>query len=117
MFYSRFLARLGIKKSSKLDFGLPADEEDSSSSEHGEVRKQLHKTKRRLKTLVNVIEAQNILLRRLARKIDPGAEMDARRFDDISPKSMEEDQARIAADFLDGQLPKARETMAKVTMC
>ena len=111
------MARLGIKKFSKLDFGLPADEDDSSSSEYREVRKQLDKTKKRVKMLVNVIEAQNILLRRLAKKIDPRAEMDARSFDDISPKSVEEKQASMAADFVDGQLPKDSETTVEVTTC
>ena len=41
------------------------------------------KLKKRVKTLVNVIEAQNTLLRRLVRKIDPDAELDARSLDQI----------------------------------
>lgn len=60
-----------MKESSKLDSGLPTNEEDSNSSEFTEVRKQLDKTKKRIKTLVNVIDAQNTLMRRLARRIDP----------------------------------------------
>ena len=66
-FSRRFLARFGIRRSTKLDFGRPTDEEDSNGSEYSEVRKQLDKTKKRLKTLVNVVETQNILLRRFKR--------------------------------------------------
>ena len=37
-FPRRFLARIGIRRSTKLDFGLPTDEEDSNGSEYSEVR-------------------------------------------------------------------------------
>ena len=99
------MAWLGIKNSSKLDFGLPADPGDSNLSEYNQVRKQLDKTKRRIKTLVNVIDAQNTLLRRLARKIDPGGEMDSSSLEDIRP-IMEECPDIITSDFLDGQSPQ-----------
>ena len=99
------MARLGIKKSSQPDFGLPSDEQDSNLSEYTEVRKQLDKTKKRIKTLVNVIDAQNKLLRRLAGKIDPEAEIGSCSLDDIRP-AMEEGQAAVAPDYLDGMLPK-----------
>ena len=103
---------------SRQDFGLPANEIDSDSSEYTEVKNQLDKTKKRVKTLVNVIEAQNTLLLRLARKIDPEAEMDARTLDQISP-SMAEEQATLAPDFFDGQPPQdtAQETKPHVTVC
>ena len=112
------MAFLGIKSFSRLDFGLPANDKDSDLSEYTEVRKQLDKTKKRVKTLVNVIEAQNTLLRRLARKIDPEDEMDARSLDQISP-SMVEEQATLAPDFLDGQAPDdtAQETKPHITAC
>lgn len=99
------MARLGIKKSSQHDLGLPSDEQDSNLPEYTEVRKQLDKTKKRIKTLVNVIDAQNKLLRRLARKIDPEAEIGSCSLDDIRPV-MEEGQAAVAPDFLDGMLPQ-----------
>ena len=102
---SRLLACIGVKRTSKLDFGLPSEEEDSNLSEYTEVRKQLDKTKKRIKTLVNVIDAQNTLLRRLARKIDPGDEIDARSLDDIRP-TVEENQATMATDYLDGEVPE-----------
>ena len=102
---SRVMARLGIKKSSKHDFGLHSDEQDYNLSEYTEVRKQLDKTKKRIKTLVNVIDAQNTLLRRLARKIDPEAEIDSRSLDDIRP-TFEESETAMAPDFLDGMLPQ-----------
>lgn len=116
-YYFRFMALLGIKYFSKRDFGLPGNEKDSDLSEYNEVRKQLDKTKKRVKTLVNVIEAQNTLLRRLARKIDPEAEMDARSLDQITP-SVAEDQAALAPDFFDGQMPDEtnRET-PQITAC
>lgn len=108
------MARLGIKHFSRLDFGLPANEEDSNVSEYTEVIKQLDKTKKRVKTLVNVIEVQNALLRRLARKIDPEAEMDARSLDEITP-TVTEEQASLPHDFLDGQLPDDRKQ--EITAC
>ena len=37
-FPRRFLARIGIRRSTKLDFGLPTDKEDSNGSEYSEVR-------------------------------------------------------------------------------
>ena len=66
-----------MRGSTKLDFILPADKEDSNGSEYSEGRKQLDKTKNknRSKTLVNVVETQNMLLRRLVLKIEPKAAM------------------------------------------
>ncbi|KAJ7385756.1 Transient receptor putative cation channel sub A member 1 [Desmophyllum pertusum] len=103
--WKRLMTLLGIKNFSTLDFGLPTDEEQSDLSEYTEVRKQLDKNKKRLKTLVSVTEVQIALLRRLARKIDPdGAEMDERSLDEISLTVADEQEA-FAPDFLDGQLP------------
>lgn len=112
------MAYLGMKNFSGLDLGFPANEVESDLSEYSEVRKQLDKTKKRVKTLVNVIEAQNTLLRRLARKIDPDAEIDGRSLDQISP-SIAEEQATLAPDFLDGQAPEdtAQETKPHITVC
>lgn len=113
------MARLGIKKSSNLDLDFLADEEDSNLSEYAEVKKQLDKTKKRLKTLVNVIDVQNTLLRRLAAKIDPGAEMDARSLDDIRP-TVVEGEAAMASDFLDGELPEetgTKHSHPETTVC
>lgn len=108
---------LGIKYFSKRDFGLPGNEKDSDQSEYNEVRKQLDKTKKRVKTLVNVIEAQNTLLRRLAKKIDPEAEMDARSLEQITP-SVVENQASLAPDFFDGQMPdETTKTEQQITAC
>ena len=117
-FLSRLLACIGVKRTSKLDLGLPSEEEDSNLSEYTEVRKQLDKTKKRIKTLVNVIDAQNTLLRRLARKIDPGDEIDARSLDDIRP-TVEENQATMATDYLDGEVPekKISDKTHEVTVC
>jgi len=116
--WKRLLACIGVKRTSKLDLGLPSEEEDSNLSEYTEVRKQLDKTKKRIKTLVNVIDAQNTLLRRLARKIDPGDEIDARSLDDIRP-TVEENQATMATDYLDGEVPekKISDKTHEVTVC
>ena len=111
------MAFLGIKNFSRIDYGLPANEQDTDSSEYTEVRKQLDKTKKRVKTLVNVIEAQNALLRRLARKIDPQAEMDARSLEQITPHVAEE-QAALARDFFDGQIPdETTKEASQITAC
>lgn len=89
-----------MKNFSALNFGLPTEEEQSNLSEYAEVRKQLDKTKKRVKRLVNVIEAQNTLLRGLARRIDPEAEMDEGSLDEIRSTMMEEQEV-LAQDFLD----------------
>lgn len=104
----RFKARLGIRHSSKLDFGLPVEEGDSNLYDYNQVKKQLDKTKKRIKTLVNVIDAQNTLLRRLARKIDPVGEMDSHNLEEVRP-IIEEGQDVVISDFLDGQLPQQTE--------
>ena len=79
-----------------LNSGLPTEEEQPNLSEYAEIRKQLVKTKKRFKRLVNVLEAQNTVLRRLARKIDPDAEMDE---GNLGATMMEEQKA-LAQDFL-----------------
>lgn len=106
------MALFGIKSFSRLDFGLPTNGTDSEMSEYTEVRKQLDKTKKRVKTLVNVIEAQNALLRRLARKIDPEDDMDQ-----ITP-TVAEEQAAVGSDFFDGQIPDGTDgETPQVTAC
>ena len=90
---------------------LPADEEDSNRWEYREVRKQLDKTKNRSKTLVNVVETQNMLLRRLVLKIEPKAAM---KFNDDRSSSLE-DLLTISPDFLDGQESKDSGTISKTT--
>ena len=91
--------------------GLPADEEDSNGSEYSEVRNQLGKTKNRSKTLVNVVETQNMLLRRLVLKIKPKAAM---KFNDDRSSSLE-DLLTISPDSLDGQESKHSGTIPKTT--
>ena len=93
--FLRLWTFFGIKKKSKLDHGLSFNGDDSRMTEYTEVRQQLDRTRKKVKTLVNVIEFQNTLLKRLVTKIDPGAEMDARSLDDVKPT--------VDLDFLDGQ--------------
>lgn len=120
--WKRFKAKLGIRHSSKLDFGLPVEEGDSNLDDYNHVKKQLDKTKKRIKTLVNVIDAQNTLLRRLARKIDPVGEMDSHSLEEVRP-TIEEGQDVVISDFLDGQLPQQTEkntasrTGDEITVC
>ena len=97
------MALLGMKNMFTLEFGLPAEEEHFHLSEYTEVRKQLDKTKKRLKTLVRVSKVQNALLRGLAKKIDPGTEIDEQSLDEVRPTVMEEQEA-VAQDFLDEEL-------------
>ena len=101
----RLIGLLGMKDFFALNSGLPTEEEQSSLSEYAEIKKQLVKTKKRVKRLVNVLEAQNTMLRRLARKIDPEAEMDE---GNLGATMMNEQKA-LAQDFLydprDDQLP------------
>ena len=85
-----------MKEFFALISGPSTEVEKYSLSEYAEIKKQLVKTKKRVKRLVNALEAQNTLLRRLARKIDPEAEMD-------------EEEKALAQDFpydsRDDQLP------------
>ena len=104
---------IATRGSTKLDFNLPADEKDSNGSEYSEVRKQLDKTKNknRSKTLVNVVETQNMLLRRLVLKIQPKAAMKFN--DDRSSSLYLEDLLTISPDFLDVQESKDSGTIPK----
>ena len=96
---------LGIQDFFALNSGLPTEEEKSSLSEYAEIKKQLVKTKKRVKRLVIVLEAQNTVLRRLVRKIDPEAEEDE---ENLGLTVMKEEKT-LAQDFLynsrDDQLP------------
>lgn len=71
---------------------------------------------------MNVIDAQNTLLRRLARKIDPVGEMDSHSLEEVRP-TIEEGQDVVISDFLDGQLPQQTEkntasrTGDEITVC
>ena len=74
-------------------------------------------TKNRSKTLVNVVETQNILLRRLVQKIESEAAMN---FDDIQyrniPPSVEDlATVHVSPDFLDGKESKDFGTIPKTT--
>lgn len=72
-------------------------------------------TKNRSKTLVNVVETQNILLRRLVQKIESEAAMN---FDDIQYRNIPpsvEDLATVSPDFLDGKESKDFGTIPKTT--
>ena len=64
---------------------------------------------------MNVVETQNILLRRLVLKIEPEAAMN---FDDIQYRNIPptvEDLAIISPDFLDGKESKDRGTIPETT--
>ena len=97
----RLMALLGLTRYAKPSRGPPDNEEESKASEYTEVRKQLDKTKKRVKALVNVIEVQNALLRRLAIKIDPDAEME---IDEIRP-TLGDERVALGEDMFDGQPP------------
>ena len=51
-------------------------QKSSTEVAYSEVHQQLRKTKRRVKSLVHVVQAQNRLLSSLARKHDPAFEID-----------------------------------------
>ena len=61
--------------------------------------------------MVNVVETQNMLLRRLVLKIEPKAAMKFN--DDRSPSLYLEDLLTISPDFLDVQESKDRGTIPK----
>lgn len=102
--FTRLIALLGMKNMFSLDFGLTAEEEQSHLSEYTEVRKQLDKTKKRLKTLVRANEAQLTLLRGLARKIDPETEVDWQSLDEIK-STVTEEQKALSQELLHDELP------------
>lgn len=108
---TRFAALLGytIARSTKNTHGLP-DNEELKDSEYTEVKKQLEKTKKRVKALVTAIEVQNALLRRLAIKIDPDAEMDLRSLEETRP-NLGDERVALGEDMFDGQPPS--ETTAE----
>ncbi len=87
-----------------LDFGLPAEEEQSHLSEYTEVRRQLDKTKKRLKTLVKANEAQLTLLKGLAKKIDPETDMDWQGLDEIR-STVTKEQKALPQELLHEELP------------
>lgn len=97
------ISLLGIQNFFALNSGHPIGEGQSNLSEYAEIRKQLVKNKKRVKRLVNLLEAQNTVLRRMARKIDTESEMD----DDGASITVE--QKALAQSFLydprDEQLP------------
>lgn len=101
------MALLGFTRYAKPTRGPPDNEEESKASEYTEVRKQLDKTKKRVKALVNVVEVQNALLRRLAIKIDPDAEME---IDEVRP-TLGDERVALGEDMFDGQPPN--ETTAE----
>ena len=69
---------LGMETSSGLDFTPRAKEELSAGtvSDNTEIKKKLDLSEKRIEALIDAMEVQNTLLRELARKIDPGTEMD-----------------------------------------
>ena len=106
---------LRIETSSDLDFAPRAKEEQSHlSAEYTEVTKQLHKTEKRVKQLLDAIEAQNTLLRSSARKINPGAEMDKHSPGEIG-LTVENEQGRSSSgEFLDEQLLREIKTQPQL---
>lgn len=113
LLFTRLISLLGMKNMFTLDFGLPAEEERSHSSEYTEVKKELGKTKKRIKTLVRSSEAQIALLRGLVRKIDPGGELDERSLDEIGSTVTEEREA-LSQELLHEELSPT-EIMADVS--
>ena len=109
------MALVGMDISSDLDFFPRAKEEQSHlSAEYNEVTKKLHKTEKRVKTLVDAMEKQNALLERLARKIDPGAEMDENSLGETGLTVENEQGGSASADFLDEQLPREMKTQPQL---
>lgn len=98
-----------LRDPQKNTHGLP-DNEELKDSEYTEVKKQLEKTKKRVKALVTAIEVQNALLRRLAIKIDPDAEMDLRSLEETRP-NLGDERVALGEDMFDGQPPS--ETTAE----
>lgn len=74
--FTRLISLLGIENFFALNSGHPIEEGQSNLSEYAEIRKQLVKNKKRVKRLVNLLEAQNTVLRRMARKLDTESDMD-----------------------------------------
>ena len=102
---------LRIENSSDLDFSPRAKEEQSHlSAEYTEVTKKLDKTEKRVKTLVDAMEKQNALLKRLARKIDPGAEMDEHSQEETGLTVENEQGGSASAGVRDEQLPREIKT-------
>ena len=63
--------------------------EEDTNGEYSEVKHQVGKTKKRVKTLATLIKAQTLLLRAVVEKIDPDAE-----YDKIISAASEEDWVR-----------------------
>lgn len=74
--FTRLISLLGIENFFALNSGHPIEEGQSNLTEYAEIRKQLVKNKTRVKRLANLLEAQNTVLRRMARKLDTESDLD-----------------------------------------
>ena len=95
------------------DFSFTFSEEEPTSSEYQNVQQQLSKTKKRVKTLVSVIQAQNSLLTHLARKIDPGTEYSqlvVRDWDEEDSQAADDDDVHMVLDQSDEGILARRES-------
>jgi hypothetical protein len=74
-------------KGYSTDLGTFAEPYDSNK----DLSNKLDKTKKRVKTLINAMEAQSRLLKALAKKIDPSLNIEALYEDDwITPETMQD---------------------------
>ena len=109
--FCSFLVRMGIVRAK--DFSFTFREEEPTSSEYQNVQQQLSKTKKRVKTLVSVIQAQNSLLTHLARKIDPGTEYSqlvVRDWDEEDSQAADDDDVHMVLDQSDEGILARRES-------
>ena len=88
-----------------------------TSSEYTEVRKQLEKTKKHVKTQVEAMEAQNTLLKSAATKIDPGAEVEEHSPSEIGYTVENEQGGSVSEEFLDEQLLHEIKTEPQLYKC
>lgn len=71
----------------------PVDDEDSKPNELAMLHEEMTKNKKRIKTMMEMLEAQNNLLRSLAHRIDPSFEL---------PQGNEEARGGRRMDGVDG---------------
>ena len=69
-----FLARIRGTRPKSANF--PLNDDETRRTDYHVMQEQISKTKKRVKLLVNAVQAQNEILRLIARKIDPEADLD-----------------------------------------
>lgn len=88
--YFRYQAIFGGTIDTQVD-GAPPNDQDYA---YQDIQSQLSKTKKRVKTMMITLEAQNKLLKVLARKIDPGSFEEIEDLEElVMPQSMQVDYA------------------------